>query len=662
MAKFQPQRFSKCDAGLARPCAARRNNDTLATRKYGSGSRRRRKRNCRDEYVPATATAPERWDLNLSANSPWLSGYGGWLGWNEAYIRAKMAAAAAATAAALQAERDRIFEAKMVNQIAQVILKKVRIYAVDHFGTEVQIKFDIVVHDTYKRGKAMRLILRQPTDIHKFKRSSFEYVRIDIDPQYHPSLVENSQIFVDAVKLVYRTTHYNGTIIDAKNIDDDLGLMINTADATQNKTDVVELYTPMTEAEKRNPRKEDARLRSKLLNHFNTNIELYHQVLWWNMSAERRWMLLDGFIAPHSGGRSIASVVENRLMGVVGNCLVMPVAPGFHLDPTYTKNANEAFSLLEHYRPTSPAPAFRISVPTPGLFTEAVQGACNSCEKIDNTRNWKFQENPIPDKPTQIQPVSLDSRHDTNFGNNLQTKDFAQPIVNIQNAPAAPDFGGTAGILGLMGKSDLFRDMAGLDQTQKNALAGLQEAYKSANASQKAAIDMVVNGGLLQMAQNAYMEKNGDRMLESLQKGVDDKLIDEGTAKDIAADYYNRSLGGSPDVLKGKAKPDFKGYKDALKKLDTKGMNPDEKKRAETELAQQYNVPTGAAIKEALSVSPWTAEKQQALDGFMQAAPFMKGLDAEAQKNIVNAIFAVQPDFMGNIGSALANFAAKIAK
>jgi hypothetical protein len=31
-----------------------------------------------------------------------------------------------------------------------------------------------------------------------------------------------------------------------------------------------------------------------------------------------------------------------------------------------------------------------------------------------------------------------------------------------------------------------------LDQTQKNALAGLQVAYQSANASQKAAIDMVV--------------------------------------------------------------------------------------------------------------------------------------------------------------------------
>jgi hypothetical protein len=340
----------------------------------------------------------------------------------------------------------------------------------------------------------------------------------------------------------------------------------------------------------------------------------------------------------------------------------MPVAPGFKLDPTYTKTDNPAFSLLEHYRPVLPTPAFRISVPTPGLFTEAVMGACNSCEKIDNTRNWKFQENPIPDKPTQIQPVSLDSRHDANFGNNLQTKDFAQPIVNIQNAPAAPDFGGTAGILGLMGKSDMFRDMAGLDQTQKNALAGLQEAYKDANASQKAAIDMVVQGGLPQMAQNAYMEKNGERMLDGLQKGVSDGMIDKGTAKDIAADYYNRSLGGSPDVLKGKTKPDIDGYKAALKKLDTKKMDPEQKKRAEAELAKQFNVPTGEEIKETLSASPWTEEKKQVLDKFIKAMPEIANLAPEAQQAVVNAMLAVQPDFMGSFGNALANFAAQIPK
>jgi hypothetical protein len=449
-------------------------------------------------------TVPERWELNLPS---WIK-YNRCGNFSPSHIQAKFERVAII-------DREAIFEKGLGNSIAQGILKKIEIIAVKGNTTQ-KVEFDIVIASTYKRGQPMRVLLRQANNTELLTRADFDYIDIQLPSDYHPGDVENSLVMVDSLRINYQTTHYNGTILSASGIEDDLGY-----------NDKVRIYTPTNENEKRNPKNEDARLRSKLLNHFNTNIELYHQVLWWNMSAERRWMLLDGFIAPHSGGRSIASVVENRLMGIVGNCLVMPVAPGFHLDPTYTKNANETFSLLEHYRPTTPAPAFRISVPTPGLFTEAVQGACNSCEKIDNTRNWRFQENPIPDKPTQIQPVSLESRHDVNAAANLQTKDFAQPIVNIQNAPAAPDFNGTAGILGLMGKSDLFRDMAGLDQTQKNALAGLQEAYKSANASQKAAIDMVVQGGLPQMAQNAYMEKHGDRMLESLQKGVDDGMIDE---------------------------------------------------------------------------------------------------------------------------------------
>jgi hypothetical protein len=99
-----------------------------------------------------------------------------------------------------------------------------------------------------------------------------------------------------------------------------------------------------------------------------------------------------------------------------------------------------------------------------------------------------------------------------------------------------------------------------------------------------------------------------------------------------------------------------------LKKLDTKGKSTEEKQRAEDELAQQYNVPTGKIIKDALLVSPWTTEKQQFLDGFIKVAPFIEKLDAAAQKEAVNAIFAVQPDFMGSFGNALANFAVQKPK
>ena len=54
-------------------------------------------------------------------------------------------------------------------------------------------------------------------------------------------------------------------------------------------------------------------LARQLLDHLNENIERYHHVIWWRMSPDRRYMLLDGFQAPHAAGRSVASVVENEL-------------------------------------------------------------------------------------------------------------------------------------------------------------------------------------------------------------------------------------------------------------------------------------------------------------------------------------------------------------
>ena len=60
------------------------------------------------------------------------------------------------------------------------------------------------------------------------------------------------------------------------------------------------------------------------------------------MSPDRRYMLLDGFEAPNAGGRSVASVVDNTLIGIVGNCLVMPVSRGIHLDPTFRQDVRKS--------------------------------------------------------------------------------------------------------------------------------------------------------------------------------------------------------------------------------------------------------------------------------------------------------------------------------
>ena len=97
-----------------------------------------------------------------------------------------------------------------------------------------------------------------------------------------------------------------------------------------------------------------------------------------------------------------------------------------------------------------------------------MQGACDACEKVkENTsQDWeKFK----PDEPTTINPVTVPVPTVTDW--KAAFKDFATPIVNIQNAPAAPAPGaGLAGLSELLGKSDVFKDITGLDANQKNAM------------------------------------------------------------------------------------------------------------------------------------------------------------------------------------------------
>ena len=61
------------------------------------------------------------------------------------------------------------------------------------------------------------------------------------------------------------------------------------------------------------PHAEDLRMADALIDHLNEFVEHYHQAAWREMDPNRRYLLLDGFLAPNAGGRSVASVVENRL-------------------------------------------------------------------------------------------------------------------------------------------------------------------------------------------------------------------------------------------------------------------------------------------------------------------------------------------------------------
>ena len=280
-----------------------------------------------------------------------------------------------------------------------------------------------------------------------------------------PLLPEGSFITVVSGLMNYRTQFSNGTLFKFQNIGDDLS-----------SYDGVTIYTGPSTEELKDPRKEDVNIVNKLIAHLNDNLEYYHRAIWLNMSPERRFMLLDGIVLNGKGeGRSVASLVENELLTVVGNSLVFPVASGLNLNPDFGQKE----SLTEYYM-TAAAEPISISVPTKGVFAEAVMGKCNSCEKIDESRFWRWEESPIPDSPTAINPINTDSRRAD--PGNLQPQQMPNPIVNIQNAPNAPDPTGLAGTLGLLGQSNLFADITGIEGNQRNAMQGLQSTLDTAKA------------------------------------------------------------------------------------------------------------------------------------------------------------------------------------
>ena len=155
--------------------------------------------------------------------------------------------------------------------------------------------------------------------------------------------------------------------------------------------DSVYIETPLNGDELRNPRGEDVDAANKLVHHLNENLEYYHKAIWFDMTPERRYMLLDGIIAPGKAeGRSIASVVENKLIGIAGNSLILPVAPAINS----IRPSTRTFNLFEQYFSEENDPV-RISLPTKGVYAESVMGKCNACEEKDESRFWRWEE--VPD-------------------------------------------------------------------------------------------------------------------------------------------------------------------------------------------------------------------------------------------------------------------------
>lgn len=370
-------------------------------------------------------------------------------------------------------EKDQAFFRHAGPLLAKAVIDALSIYAVRNGRTAVKLPIDATLLSDFRNRAKLNVSLRMSDGFaSEIRRENIDAVEIQINgsSQRLAQLLDLMNAGVRAIvhsgTLRYRTDHSNDYLFRNNTIKNDL-----TVDG-----DNVRIYTPLSREELRSPRNEDVEACNSLLHHLNENLEYYHQAIWGNMDAQRRFMLLDGILAPgKANGRSVASVVENRLIGVVGNCLVMPVAAGFQLDPTL----DDKIDLYQHYY-QDPLDPIRLSLPTKGVFAEAVMGKCNSCEKKDETRFWRWEESPIPDSPTTINPVTTPTPQ--NVQPNLQVKDFPSPIINLQNAPSIPDPQGYGALAQLISNPNLFRDVTGLAANQANAMGAMNSSLSAAQS------------------------------------------------------------------------------------------------------------------------------------------------------------------------------------
>ena len=367
-------------------------------------------------------------------------------------------------------DRDRIFRQEIAPGIAEQLVQRLRFAYVTADGGEVEVPMDATLVSRYAENRPLYVTLNPAGEIPSVPREDIVHIKIwyEGDP-----LPPDAQVIIRSGKMRYRSPHITALLFNDRRILDDI-----------RGGDPVVIPSPVSSRELRNPRDEDRELADRLVAHLNEQLEYYHQAIWVSLDAQRRYMLLDAVLVPGLDGKSIASVCTNELIGVVGNSLVLPVAPGQRLDPTLVEldededDDQRRVDLLEAYA-TPPSPPLRVSVPTRGVYAESVSGECNACEAIDDTRYWRWSVDGLLEPP-EIAPVSIESP--VSEEPDLTPTLLPSPLVSIQNAPDVPDPFGLGAAFELLSKPELFRDITGLEGTQKNAAAAFEASLSAASA------------------------------------------------------------------------------------------------------------------------------------------------------------------------------------
>lgn len=410
-------------------------------------------------------------------------------------------------------ERDLYFRENVAPEIAERLIAGLKFSYITNTGSVTDLSLDGTLVSRYHEGVPLYATLRPAGGLPPIPREQISAFQIRYDGA---DLPPDARVVVHSAKVRYQTPNLIALLFNEPRVLNDL-----------RPNDPVTISTPLTRAEARNPRQEDRDLADKLVRHLNDNLEYYRQAIWAGLDSERRFILLDGMLIPGTSGLSVASVVENRLIGIAGNSMIFPLAPGLRLDPRITDKSTPVEDLYQ----TSPAPPLHIAIPTRGVYAEAVLGNCSGCEKIDETRYWRWSTEGLL-APPAIAEVT--TQRPTGSDPNLTPTPLPAPLVSIQAAPELPNPTSLASVLGLLAKPDLFRDITGLAGTQANA----QKAFSSAMTNMTA-----IGNEAAALAKQQLAMPNTQRTLDRLQGAVRDGLLSPEAAQHFAEGALRAAVG-----------------------------------------------------------------------------------------------------------------------
>ena len=408
-------------------------------------------------------------------------------------------------------DRDTYFQREIAPGVAARWADRLKLIV----GGAVIDAADFTLASDYRFGGTVRVDFTVPID-GRFTREGLETVTLRSDD----GLPAGSSANLTRVQVHYYTPHFDATAQSALTTNDLVRPQTGDADPAG-----ALMRFPLSPWERQDLRRVIEDAVDQLIVHLNANLTYYHKVILWLLDRDELYMLLDGFIAPYGRrlengvwvedtGRSIASVVEREPLGILGNAMVFRVAAGVFLG---IDDHESPAALHNHYYDGEYRPQpLRVSLPTEGLYAQALMDQCGACEEHYGSTDWV-----LSDKDPELEALAdqLGTRRASPEG--TAPSQMPETLINLQNAPAAPDPTGLAGILQAVTNAGAFRDMAGLAGTQANAMGALTQA--SALAS-----------GFGQMAVDFQKSKQGTadakQKLSNIQKARTDGLIDNAEA------------------------------------------------------------------------------------------------------------------------------------